>query len=140
VFPGAGASVHYNEAGEPLGWDYPSDDGPDDPGGGPDDDERLDEADDGPHDGVSAGARLWLLAGGGTVYVYDEGDPLIAHQAMMLDVVYPGDEVVTRSIPASRFDDTLIGKLRAEGLEVIDCRRADAGGGGEELREGDAPS
>lgn len=28
MFPGAGASVYYNEAGEPLGWDYPSDDPP----------------------------------------------------------------------------------------------------------------
>lgn len=26
VFPGAGASVHRNEAGEVLGWDYPGDD------------------------------------------------------------------------------------------------------------------
>lgn len=25
MFPGAGAQVYYNEAGEPLGWDYPSD-------------------------------------------------------------------------------------------------------------------
>lgn len=29
AFPGAGAVVHYNEAGEPTGWDYPSDDEPD---------------------------------------------------------------------------------------------------------------
>jgi len=25
MFPGAGAQVYYNDAGEPLGWDYPSD-------------------------------------------------------------------------------------------------------------------
>lgn len=25
MFPGANAQVYYNEAGEPLGWDYPSD-------------------------------------------------------------------------------------------------------------------
>ena len=24
MFPGAGAHVYYNEAGEPIGWDYPS--------------------------------------------------------------------------------------------------------------------
>lgn len=24
AFPGYGAQVYYNEAGEPLGWDYPS--------------------------------------------------------------------------------------------------------------------
>ena len=29
MFPGPGAQVHYNEAGEPLGWDYPSYDEPD---------------------------------------------------------------------------------------------------------------
>ena len=30
TFPGAGAQVYYNEAGEPTGWDYPSyDEGPD---------------------------------------------------------------------------------------------------------------
>lgn len=29
MFPGAGASVYYNEDGEPLGWDYPSYDEPD---------------------------------------------------------------------------------------------------------------
>ncbi len=23
TFPGAGARIFYNEAGEPLGWDYP---------------------------------------------------------------------------------------------------------------------
>jgi hypothetical protein len=27
MFPGAGASVYYNEAGEPMGWDAP-DEGP----------------------------------------------------------------------------------------------------------------
>lgn len=26
MFPGAGASVYYNDAGEPTGWDYPTDD------------------------------------------------------------------------------------------------------------------
>lgn len=29
MFPGAGAVVYTNEAGEPLGWDYPSYDEPD---------------------------------------------------------------------------------------------------------------
>lgn len=28
MFPGPNANVYYNEAGEPLGWDYPSDDEP----------------------------------------------------------------------------------------------------------------
>lgn len=26
AFPGAGAHVYRNEAGEPIGWDYPADD------------------------------------------------------------------------------------------------------------------
>jgi len=26
MFPGAGASIDYNEAGEPTSWDYPMDD------------------------------------------------------------------------------------------------------------------
>lgn len=30
MFPGAGASISYNEAGEPVSWDYPQyDEGPD---------------------------------------------------------------------------------------------------------------
>ncbi len=43
MFPGAGAQVYRNEAGEPLGWDYPSE--PDfDPFDGLDDreDDRFD--------------------------------------------------------------------------------------------------
>lgn len=28
MFPGPGAHVYYNDAGEPLGWDYPSYDPP----------------------------------------------------------------------------------------------------------------
>ena len=28
MFPGPNAQVYYNEAGEPLGWDYPSYDEP----------------------------------------------------------------------------------------------------------------
>lgn len=39
MFPGANARVYYNEDGEPLGWDYPSEPYEpdwDDLGGGPD--------------------------------------------------------------------------------------------------------
>ncbi len=31
TFPGAGARIFYNEAGEPLGWDYPDYDNPPEP-------------------------------------------------------------------------------------------------------------
>lgn len=42
TFPGAGAQVYYNEAGEPTGWDYPGyDDGPD-----PDDEYGYDDFDE----------------------------------------------------------------------------------------------
>ena len=37
MFPGPHAQVYYNEAGEPLGWDYPSHDEPPEPS---DEDER----------------------------------------------------------------------------------------------------
>jgi hypothetical protein len=37
AFPGAGAQVYYNEDGEPLGWDYPSE-----PEFAPDDDDLMD--------------------------------------------------------------------------------------------------
>ena len=30
MFPGANAQVYYNDAGEPIGWDYPSDEPTDD--------------------------------------------------------------------------------------------------------------
>jgi hypothetical protein len=41
MFPGANASVYRNEAGEPIGWDYPSSDDPYDP-----DDYLTHDADD----------------------------------------------------------------------------------------------
>lgn len=44
MFPGAGAVVYYNDAGEPLGWDYPSSDDDYDPYD--DDDRYYDEDDD----------------------------------------------------------------------------------------------
>lgn len=31
MFPGAGAQIYRNEAGEPIGWDYPGNDDPYDP-------------------------------------------------------------------------------------------------------------
>lgn len=46
MFPGAGAHVYRNEAGEPIGWDYPSDEPDYDPYDGLDDqyeDEDEDE-------------------------------------------------------------------------------------------------
>jgi hypothetical protein len=43
MFPGAEAQVYCNEAGEPLGWDYPSYDEPD---WGPEDQEWYDDDDD----------------------------------------------------------------------------------------------
>jgi len=48
TFPGAGARVYYNEAGEPLGWDYPNYDAPPDVD---DYDRWADEPDDEEEDG-----------------------------------------------------------------------------------------
>ena len=51
MFPGPGAQIYRNEAGEPLGWDYPSDEpqGFDDRDDNPyiDDDYDEDEANEG---------------------------------------------------------------------------------------------
>lgn len=48
MFPGAGAQIYYNEAGEPTGWDYPQyDEGPD-----PDDFDEYDYDED-PEDAES---------------------------------------------------------------------------------------
>jgi len=42
MFPGAGAQIYRNEAGEPISWDYPGyDEGPD-----PDDFDRYDDDDE----------------------------------------------------------------------------------------------
>lgn len=46
MFPGAGASVYHNEAGEPTGWDYPDLDGPYDPDDYLNDYDEPDEGDE----------------------------------------------------------------------------------------------
>jgi hypothetical protein len=47
MFPGAGARIDYNEAGEPVGWDYPGyDDGEYDPDDFDEPDDEPDEDDD----------------------------------------------------------------------------------------------
>jgi len=51
MFPGAGAEIYRNEAGEPIGWDYPSHDDPYDPDDYLPGDEEDDE-DECPHASV----------------------------------------------------------------------------------------
>ncbi len=47
TFPGYGAQIYYNDAGEVLGWDYPSYDEPPDPwDDDPWDDDLNDEEED----------------------------------------------------------------------------------------------
>ena len=46
TFPGAGAQVYRNEAGEPIGWDYPYADEPPDPDDYYDGDDWRDEEGD----------------------------------------------------------------------------------------------
>ncbi|HEX8109782.1 MAG TPA: hypothetical protein VF516_18755 [Kofleriaceae bacterium] len=68
MFPGANASVYHNEAGEPLGWDTPDDDGPYDPDaylmGDYDDQEPDDDDDEGDDEHIQPptqdGMRAWL--------------------------------------------------------------------------------
>lgn len=63
TFPGAGAQVYYNEAGEPTGWDYPSCDD-----GGYDYPDEFDQPDGDYDDGE------WIICdecGNG----YEDGDP-----------------------------------------------------------------
>ena len=51
MFPGAGAQVYYNEAREPIGWDYPGYDEPPDPDDFDDyDDPDEDDPDDGDYE------------------------------------------------------------------------------------------
>jgi len=72
--------------------------------------------------------RVTLLAGGNTVYVYPDINTdreglttRIAVQRMLLDVAYPADDTLVRTMtaeawPAAR--DALI----AEGVEIVDTR------------------
>lgn len=77
TFPGAGAQIYRNEAGEPLGWDHPSyDDGPD-----PDDfdecdydDENFDECDYDDED--PDGGTEWVICDE-CGNEYEDGDPEI---------------------------------------------------------------
>lgn len=59
MFPGAGAQVYYNEAGEPLGWDYPSDGPYEDDQDLDDDEDDHEEDDDEPLDDFDDAARQW---------------------------------------------------------------------------------
>lgn len=64
TFPGAGAQVYYNEAGEPTGWDYPGyDEGPDR--------DDFDEFDDYDEDSAE-----WIICDE-CGYEYEDGDPEI---------------------------------------------------------------
>lgn len=62
AFPGATAQVYYNEAGEPLGWDYPM------TGGEPDPD---------PYDDYDEPFKCKC---GEHVYIDSEGDMLDPHE------------------------------------------------------------
>lgn len=67
MFPGAGAQVYYNDAGEPIGWDYPSScDWYDDPADLYDYDEYPEDLDhdvcleNGLHGKSGTGSRVWF--------------------------------------------------------------------------------
>lgn len=61
MFPGAGATVYRNEAGEPIGWDYPSEFDPND----------RDDEDPGPD-------KAFECKCGDSVWADDE-DEIVAH-------------------------------------------------------------
>ena len=72
-------------------------------------------------------ARLTLLAGGPTVYVY--GDPqleeglseLIATQRMILEVAYPGSDTAVGEVDADRWPAARE-IMVAAGIEIVDTR------------------
>lgn len=63
-----------------------------------------------------------LLAGGGTVYVFDKGDGRIADQVMLLDVAYPAEEPLVRHVRRSGLD-RVTAALLLDGVEIVDCRK-----------------
>lgn len=89
MFPGPGAQVYYNEAGEPLGWDYPSEPEPHD---GPDYDHLDSEFE------CQCGEVVWG----------DDEDGIVAHYE-----VCPCPDWF-----AARFPDQLAEVLKAEGVDM----------------------
>src|SRR5690349_16774462 len=68
--------------------------------------------------------RLALLTGGGTVYVYVEGDWRIPHQRAVLDVAYPAEEIQVFTVPVGSYTPDMVAELRGQGLEIVDCRES----------------
>lgn len=69
-------------------------------------------------------ARVTLVAGGGSVYVFDAGDDRIAEQVMVLDIAYPGEDIGQFTIAADAYGPKLIETMRANGMTVLDFRRS----------------
>lgn len=71
----------------------------------------------------AAELQLTLVAGGGTVFVFEAGDWRIAEQQTVLDVAFPGEEHTVHTIAVREYTDELRARLVAEGLQIIDCRQ-----------------
>lgn len=68
-----------------------------------------------------SGERVTLLAGGGTVYLYAPDDKNIGAMRAVLDVAYPADDVVQRTMPVASWE-TVLPILERQGIEVVDVR------------------
>lgn len=93
TFPGAGAEVYYNEAGEPLGWDYPARDEYDpaefeEPNPLDDEGDRLEVDDDVPVAVEALGAYLADLLHGGHLTALSGAQVELLER--LLDLAAPG--------------------------------------------------
>ena len=71
--------------------------------------------------------KLTLLAGGNTVYIYPDASDesvmeRVAIQRMVLDVAYPVDDTLVRTIGADKWPD-VEKACRDEGIEIVDTRK-----------------
>jgi hypothetical protein len=74
-------------------------------------------------------AKLTLLAGGGSVYVYPDLDgegvaERVWTQRMVLDVAYPADETMLAALDESRWPEMRAGLL-ADGIAIVDTRTSE---------------
>lgn len=66
--------------------------------------------------------RVTLLAGGDTVYLYTPGDQNIGAMEAVLDVTYPGCDVIRRTVPVAAWEALRL-KL-TDDIEIVDIREA----------------
>jgi hypothetical protein len=72
--------------------------------------------------GTAEGERVVLLAGGDAVYLYAPGDTNIDAMEAVLDVKYPAEEVIRRTVSVAAWEASLRSEVIAAGAEIVDCR------------------